>query len=392
MSAIFYSIRKLLRRLRHTRQRPTARGIRVVLGALLTVALLHSVLIALVEDWSLADALWFTATAGTTVGFGDLSPASHLGRLITVLLIYIPAIPAIGYLTSLLVEGIIDRRDRTRLGRVQLMLSNHLVFINYPKIDGAVYFERAIEQFHQSNTDYADRPIAILTDSLPNGLPQSLHDLGVSLVSHRPNEAAALELACAAQADTVFVLTPSGQEPWEESLVFDIAHQILLLRGDGPRPRIIAEAFSPEMKSRLRQMGVDAVVRPIRAYPGLIVRAAIAPGSEAIVEALFDARGEECQRLDQPFTNIAWSDLASSLVARDLGTPIAIQDEHGVVRADLSGSERVSGRAVYLIVPSRSQESFEAAQQAAALDRPAPVRSLVPPNAPSGPTSGQGEA
>ncbi len=367
MSAIYLSIRRLLRQLRGKRPRATTRGIFFVSLALLVFGLGHAVLISLIEGWPLADGLWFTATAGTTVGFGDLAPASHLGRLATVFFIYIPAIPAIGYLTSLLVEAIIDRRDKTRLGRLQLMLSSHLVFINFPKIIGTAYFERAVGQFRNSSSAYSERPVAILTDCLPDGLPQSLEELGIYLVSSQPNHIEGLQRACVAEADTVFVLMPSGYEEWEESLVFDIAHQVVRLRGEEARPRVIAEALSAEMKSRLIDMGVDAVVRPIRAYPELIVRAAIAPGSESIVEALFDTQGEECQRLDISFADVPWCHLAWDFMARDLGTPVAIQDRNGVVRSNLQGSERVSGQAVYLIVPDEAQERFEAAKQAVAL-------------------------
>lgn len=333
---------------------------------MVVVILAHSALQTQLEGWSFEEALWFTVTAGTTVGFGDLAPQTGLGRLATFVLIYIPLIPAIGYLAGALVEGIVDRRERVQKGKARVTFRRHILFVNYPEGDGIRYFTQAMEELRRSNTDYADIPVALLADLGDQGLPRELSDLGMRLVSGPPNSLDCLRNAGAGDADTVVVLTNPDLQSTGESLVFDICHQIDSLRNGSIRPRIIAESASEEMKPRLKALGVDAVVRPIRFYPGLIVRAIIAPGSESIVEALFDARGEECLRLEQPFTAMPWAKLVADLVGRDLGTPLAIEDETGAVRSDLRGSDLVSGRAVYLLVPEAAQHAFEAAQVLAA--------------------------
>ena len=43
----------------------------------------------LVEDWNPLDALYFSVTTLTTVGFGDLAPQTALGKLFTVLYIFV---------------------------------------------------------------------------------------------------------------------------------------------------------------------------------------------------------------------------------------------------------------------------------------------------------------
>jgi voltage-gated potassium channel Kch len=42
-----------------------------------------------VEGWSLPDAFYFSAITLTTVGFGDLSPSTAVGKLFTVLYLFV---------------------------------------------------------------------------------------------------------------------------------------------------------------------------------------------------------------------------------------------------------------------------------------------------------------
>jgi hypothetical protein len=41
-----------------------------------------------IEDWSWVDSFYFSAVAGSTVGFGDLAPSTDASKLFTVLYIF----------------------------------------------------------------------------------------------------------------------------------------------------------------------------------------------------------------------------------------------------------------------------------------------------------------
>lgn len=70
----------------------------VVYLTILTI-LLGAISISLVEKMSFSDALWWSFVTTTTVGYGDISPSTHIGRLIAVVLM-LTGIGFLGMLTG----------------------------------------------------------------------------------------------------------------------------------------------------------------------------------------------------------------------------------------------------------------------------------------------------
>jgi voltage-gated potassium channel len=64
-------------------------------------------------------------------------------------------------------------------------------------------------------------------------------------------------------------------------------------------------------------------MRPIRAYPEIAVRAVLAPGSENVIEELFDSAGSEYKTISTPAMSMQWSAVMQVCVAGDFGTPLA---------------------------------------------------------------------
>jgi voltage-gated potassium channel len=60
---------------------PSRARIRIVLMTVLLFVLLGTVTFHLLEGWSILDSLYVTAQTVTTVGFGDLTPRTAVGRL-----------------------------------------------------------------------------------------------------------------------------------------------------------------------------------------------------------------------------------------------------------------------------------------------------------------------
>jgi len=111
------------------------------------------------------------------------------------------------------------------------------------------------------------------------------------------------------------------------------------MRSAKGKHRIICEAVRDCNRERLRKVGASNVLRPIRSYPELLIRTIVSPGSEQIVEDLFDSLGEECVRYNVRFT-VSWGDMIKAMVDEDIGTPLGYENRKGEVIASAHPNRR----------------------------------------------------
>ena len=86
MIALYLNVLRLLKAIFRSWKDPHFRG-----GLVLCIAVLASgtVFYSNVEGWNWVDALYFSAMTLSTVGVGDLSPVTQLGKIFTVLYIFV---------------------------------------------------------------------------------------------------------------------------------------------------------------------------------------------------------------------------------------------------------------------------------------------------------------
>src|SRR5918998_272502 len=66
---------------------------------------------SLQEGWSLVDALYFSVTTLTTVGLGDLSPATTIGKLFTIVYIFSGIGLLAGFINTVATETLSRQRN-----------------------------------------------------------------------------------------------------------------------------------------------------------------------------------------------------------------------------------------------------------------------------------------
>ncbi|HSQ89305.1 potassium channel family protein [Romboutsia sp.] len=81
------------------------------IGIAMIIIFVGSVIMSYVENISMGDALWWSIVTVTTVGYGDISPASSLGRIVASILM-IMGIGFIGSLTSTLSTYFVKQEEK----------------------------------------------------------------------------------------------------------------------------------------------------------------------------------------------------------------------------------------------------------------------------------------
>lgn len=307
------------------------------------------------ENLSIADAIWLTMTSATTVGYGDLSAQTTAGRIATIFLLYIGGIAILAQVAGLYFEHRQDIRNKMLKGEWGWNMENHIVFLNCPDEVDEAYFYKAISGLRTSSTSIAQLPIIIVSSRFKDGLSDRLRKLDVVHVSKPMSDNETLNSACVQMAHTLVVLSKDQLDPLSDSINFDLVDR---LREMNVKGRIIVEAVKDENRARLIKAGADNVLRPIRAYPEMLTRSIIAPGSEQIIETLFNSYGEECLRYDVK-VECLWSEVIHKLTAEDLGIPVAFETLEGKIVNVPSSKEPVNTNAIYVIVNEGRHKTSE---------------------------------
>ncbi|VAW56010.1 hypothetical protein MNBD_GAMMA07-196 [hydrothermal vent metagenome] len=277
------------------------------------------------ESLSFGDSLWLTLTTATTVGYGDVSATTTPGRIATIVLIYIGGIYVLSKVAGDYFDYRADVRDKKTKGHWKWKMNNHIIILNTPTHSGKRYLQRLIKQFRNSS-HYEDTPIYILTCDFPNGLPNYITELqNVVHYTGDPSDPELLSVVGAHNARDIIVLSTNEHDEAADGRTFDILHRLKELDSQA---NILAECVVDTNRERLQKAGAHIVIRPIRAYPEMIVRAFVTPGSELIIENMFNSDDDEYRRYDVEIKNTLWSEIVTRLITNDAGIVVAYIDLH----------------------------------------------------------------
>ncbi|MGF2687400.1 ion channel [Marinobacter sp. DUT-3] len=315
---------------------------------LLSLSSLHVVAMVIFEGLSLNDAVWLTLTTLTTVGYGDYSASTIAGRSATVILLYIAGITILAQLASDYIDYRLKRKEYMIKGQWRWHMKDHVLIINSPKHDPAVYFHRLVDQLRATDA-FADVPVQILTDAFPEGLPSSLREREVVHYHGESSDFSALEAASAGDASAIIVLARDEYSRVSDSVTLDVLMQLDELCGEA-KPYVVAECVQDENRNRAERAGASTTIRPVRAYPEILVRALVAPGTEKVLENLFTHHDDHAMRYRVSLKGVVWSDVACDLMRAGLGTLMAYVREDGHVECHPAPDHRFDAASIILMV------------------------------------------
>ena len=219
--------------------------IRYALLALAAAILFGTIGFHFIEGWPFADSFYVTVQTLTTVGYGDETPRSGVGRLFAVLVMLI-GVGGVALAVSTIVQSVVQSElvatfGQRRISRKMSKLRDHYIICGSGRVGSHLVRDMmsanesfvVIEQDQKRATEFRQRGVSVLVGDAT--LEASLREVGVE-------RARGLAACLPDDADNVYV--------------------VLTARDLNPNLRIVARAAEEQAETKLLRAGANHVIAP----------------------------------------------------------------------------------------------------------------------------------
>ncbi|WP_254840659.1 NAD-binding protein [Natronomonas marina] len=215
------------------------------------------------------DAFYFTLVTASTVGYGDTTATTQVGRLFS-MSVLLAGVASFAVALGTLLGPLIEARLATALGNMtdrQLeLLDDHYVLAGYGDLT-----EPILESL-------GDVPAVVITNDPETA--KRLNERGIEVVTGDPSDEEPQQRVHVERAAALFAATEDDAQD---------ALAILTARELNPDLRIVAAATDRENVPKLRRAGADAVLSPAVLGGRLLVESALGDDDpERAIERLLD--------------------------------------------------------------------------------------------------------
>ena len=281
-----------------------------------------------IEHWSWFDALYMSVITFSTVGYQEVYPLTHQGRIFTIFVIIFGVglvYFAIGTLTALLLEFELDKVfGRRRMERELERITGHYIICGAGRVgrSAAREFERnkvpfvMIESREAKAEEQTDEWIAIVGDATQEKVLRAAHI----------ERAKGIVAATTTDATNIYI--------------------VLTAKSLNPKLRIIARASEDTAEKHLKTAGADVVVSPYGFAGHRIAQSFLRPNVVDFLDIAVSRDAHEELVIEEvrvtDGSSIAGKTIGTSYIHRDMGIMIlAIRRSDGQPRFNPTADEPI---------------------------------------------------
>ncbi len=248
----------------------TARDIAIIITSLVVLSTVSTLLIMKFEHLSFLEALYFVIVTISTVGYGDITPTTTEGRVVSLFLIVLGVFSVLAII-PVISSYLIQRGISRTLGIAGIKrLKGHAVIFRYNELA-----EQAVQELKSYRI-----PFIVIEDD--NEKLRKLQELGLNFVAGDATDERILRKA---SIDAALGIILTSRDDAENAFVAMAAKEL--------NPSLIAASRleKPENSRLLKRAGVDYLVDPREAALNLLVKSVLSPYSAEFLDRITIFRG-----------------------------------------------------------------------------------------------------
>lgn len=229
----------------------------IATGVLLLLSTLGFYWLELQEgsDTGISGALWWAVVTLTTVGYGDMVPATVPGRILGAL-VMISGIGMVSSLTGNMASMLVERKAKKRKGLLKVKINNHVIILGWN--DYAIGLIDSLKK-QPDRKHFCLVIVSSLEQQERDEIAFKL-DLGENLhfVHGDISQANIISRSSPETARTVYVLCQDGVEAKESDQ--QAIYAVLALRTLAPKVPVYAEIAMPKNREHLLRAGANEIL------------------------------------------------------------------------------------------------------------------------------------
>ncbi len=268
---------------------------------------------------TLFDAFWYTIVTITTVGYGDIAPASLWGRISAMALLLV-GVAIFGALSGKFASFILDRQQKKDKGLLKMTsMKNHYLICGWKP-----GFENILEGILAANPEIPAEKIVILNDARPAEIEavQANEKLkAINFLRGDFTDEDALLKAQIKSAERALILADKSKNFSTLETDSRTVLAVITIKNLNPRVYCVAEIIDSKFEKHLSLARCDEIIMTSDYEQNLLVQASSGQGMSHILRELADEdEGQGLSLMDIPpeFIGRTYGEYKESLETQDI--------------------------------------------------------------------------